>query len=81
MFYDVSKVEEFIPLSYINCSAWFVEGWGFNPSLIPPLSTPKFSLTPTDLVKTQKYIEMHPLWFYHKSSTGYLNISHMIYTV
>ena len=35
-------------------------GGGFN------LSTPKFSLTPTGLVKN---ILLTPLWFYHKSST------------
>ena len=40
---------------------------GFNPLWC--LSTPKFSLIPTILVKnSQKYIA-DPFWFYHKSST------------
>ena len=59
---------------YMTCartSVRFVMG-GLTPPLVPLVSTPKFSLTPTGLVKnTKKYIA-DPLWFwfYHKSSTG-----------
>ena len=47
-------------------SAWFVTGWGFNPLWC--LSTPPVFIDPHWF--SRKYIA-DPLWFSHKSSTGY----------
>ena len=50
----------------------FSGGWGFNPPSSASQPPPQIS-SPRKLVKnSQKYIA-DPLWFYHKSSTGFIN--------
>ena len=56
--------------SILQCS--ICQGLGVNPTLVPLHPHPKFSLTPTILVKKVKKYIADPLWFYHKSSTGTL---------
>ena len=59
---------------YVQAISAWISGIGsarFVGGVNPPSGAsqpPKFSLTPTDLVKNTL---LTPLWFYHKSSTGY----------